>query len=294
MRRHETTAILIVFWLSTCLVVALSIGGCQEQSDYERCVSRCLEQARAQNIERDDITNAEYQRIIQEHKAYICPGKCDPHFIDTVLAKAGVPSTATPTQRVASPTPRAVSPTPTRTRSPSPPTPTRTRVVGTPTPVPPRPTPEPTSTATQPPLGTRANPIPRGQKWLASTGWEIVVLDFNPDAWPVVQAENRYNDPPRTGNRMVMARVGVTNVSVERQPGIISKSWFALQGSRNLVYRPFDSPYRCGVIPDELLDEVFIGEYVEGNVCFQIPLDETGLRLIYDPIVDDYTYFAVQ
>lgn len=119
-------------------------------------------------------------------------------------------------------------------------------------------------------------------------------MDFNPDAWPVVQAENRYNEPPRQGNRMVIARVGVTNVSADPDLYMVSYSDYSLEGSRDVVYKPFERPHSCGVIPDELLDAVYTGEYMEGNVCFQIPADETDLLLLYDEGWYDYVYFAVQ
>ena len=64
-------AVLLVF-LCLSLVV-----GC-ESSTYDKCINKCLDRAREQNIDRDDITNAEYQRIMREHEIYICPGRCEP------------------------------------------------------------------------------------------------------------------------------------------------------------------------------------------------------------------------
>ena len=73
--------------------------------------------------------------------------------------------------------------------------------VATPTPtVVPSPTLVPTNTPGPMPgvaFGTRENPVLRGQSCLAPSGWQIVVLDFNPDAWPVVQAASTSNQPPR-------------------------------------------------------------------------------------------------
>jgi hypothetical protein len=212
------------------------------------------------------------------------------------LAQGRLPATNTPV-------PTRVPPSATSTRAASAAVPTNTRVIRTPTPAsgPPTPTypptatspPPPTPTPTLPPLGTRANPVPREQTHLAPNGWEIVVLDFNPDAWPLVQAENQFNDPPRPGNRMVIVRLGMGNVSVDPQFYMAADTYFSLVGSRNVEYTTFGAASRCGVIPDQLLDKVFTGEYAEGNACFQIPTDETGLVLIYDPIMYPVVYFAV-
>lgn len=56
----------------------IALMGCDSQDDsYSRCVNRCIQNARDTNVERSDITNVEYQRIIKEHKAYICPSRCE-------------------------------------------------------------------------------------------------------------------------------------------------------------------------------------------------------------------------
>ena len=51
-----------------------------------------------------------------------------------------------------------------------------------------------------------------GQTAMVPPGWEITVVDVNGDAWPAIQAENEYNDPPEQGYRMVLISVRVTNV----------------------------------------------------------------------------------
>jgi hypothetical protein len=207
------------------------------------------------------------------------------------LAEGRIAETSTPV-------PTRVPPTATGTRAPSAAAPTNTRVIRTPTPTPGPPTPTspptPTRTPTQPPVGTRGNPVPRGQGGLTPHGWQVIVLDLNPDAWPVVLAENQFNDPPAPGNRMVIIRVGVTNVSVEDEPGAIFSSLFYFTGSRNIVYSTFGELSRCGLIPDELYGKLYRGSYVEGNICFQIPVDETDLRLLYEYFWDEYVYFKVQ
>lgn len=214
--------------------------------------------------------------------------------LETQLAQAEAAPTASPVlAETAAPPP---TPVPSDTQTPVP-TPTDTPVpIDTPTPEPPTPTspPPPTPTPTQPPVGTRANPVPRGQSRLAPDGWEVVVLDFNADAWPVVLAENQFNDPPAPGNRMVMVRVGVTNVDDEDEPAWVSEADFYFVGSYNVLYSTFGEESRCGLIPDELAEELFRGGYAEGNACFEIPVDEVNLRLLYEYAWDDHIFFAVQ
>jgi LysM repeat protein len=164
----------------------------------------------------------------------------------------------------------------------------------TPTPIvaPTSPPPAPTT----PPdsgLGTSANPVPRGQAGLAPDGFQVVVLDLNPHAWPVVQAENMFNDPPGTGNRMVIVRVAITNAaSAERK--WVSASDFRLVGSQNVPYTTYGLSSSCGVVPDELLEGLKRGATTEGNVCFEIPNVETDLRLLYEYDWHEYLVLAVQ
>jgi len=44
---------------------------------YDECVRACVNTAREANVERDDITDGDYQIIMAEHKNYICPGRCE-------------------------------------------------------------------------------------------------------------------------------------------------------------------------------------------------------------------------
>jgi hypothetical protein len=136
--------------------------------------------------------------------------------------------------------------------------------------------------------------VARGQSRQASDGWQITVVDFNPHAWPVVQAENQFNDPPAPGSRMVMVRVAVTDAVAEDEPAWISDAEFYLVGSKNVLYSTFGEKSRCGVIPDSLAAELFRGGTAQGNVCFEIPSDEVDLRLLYEYAWDEYLFFAVE
>lgn len=152
----------------------------------------------------------------------------------------------------------------------------------------PRPSPSPAATLTPAPQATpvgptgqsRRDPIPLGQTLAVPPGWEVTVIDVNPDAWPVVQAENRFNDPPEAGYRMVLITVRVTNVQADDEPDMIGEGDFELVGSRGEVYKTFQRS--CGVTPNELSAELFPGGTAEGTVCFQAGIDETDLVLIAD------------
>jgi hypothetical protein len=38
------------------------------------------------------------------------------------------------------------------------------------------------------------------------------------------------------------------------------------------------------VIPDQLDAKLFLGGSVEGNVCAQLPVDEPGIVMLYEPL----------
>lgn len=141
---------------------------------------------------------------------------------------------------------------------------------------------------------SRSNPIPLGQTAVVPPGWEITVVNVNGDAWTAIQAENPYNEPPREGYRMVLVTVRVTNVQTADEAATISEGDFDLVGSRNQVYKTYEQ--YCGVTPNGLGAELFPQGTVEGTVCLQVGIDETGLILIAGPSWDDedQRYFALQ
>jgi len=67
-------AILVV--IAICLVFALSPPGGGGQSDYDRCVDRCEDDAFEANVDRDDITNDEFHALMRAHRLAICPNEC--------------------------------------------------------------------------------------------------------------------------------------------------------------------------------------------------------------------------
>jgi hypothetical protein len=147
-------------------------------------------------------------------------------------------------------------------------------------------------------LGSRSAPIAFGDRVTATDGLEVRVVSVDFDAWVVVQAENQFNQPPEVGMRMILISLEVTNhahayVDVPRS---VSSSSFRLVGNRGIVYAPFETNNRCGVIPDEMNWELFTGATVSGNVCVQTPADESEFRLIYLPGTgwpEDSVFFAL-
>lgn len=134
------------------------------------------------------------------------------------------------------------------------------------------------------PEGGRENPIPPGDEVVAVDGLRIRISAVDFDAWDRVQAANQFNDPPAEDERMVLVRVEAHNLRWESdEPRWVDDSDFRVVGEKGVVYEPFASASRCGVIPDELDFEIFEGATVEGNICVRLPKDEEDLLLIYRP-----------
>ena len=147
------------------------------------------------------------------------------------------------------------------------------------------PTPTPTSTPKPSPTPllpgvTLEMPTNAGSILKGSNGIGMVVTGILEDAWPVIQAENSFNDPPEAGKRFYLISVALAYPAGSESVNVASHD-FGLIGDNRLVYSTFENS--CGVIPDGLSAELFAGGKAEGNICFQIPNDESGLVLIHQP-----------
>lgn len=127
---------------------------------------------------------------------------------------------------------------------------------------------------------SRSEAVPRGDAVLTPDALEVTVTDVKDDAWPLIETESVFNEPPAEGNRMVMITVSVSNLATDDQSQRISSGDFLLTGSNNSVYDQYSQETSCGQIPDEIQAELFPGGAATGTVCFQIPEEETGLVLI--------------
>jgi hypothetical protein len=127
-------------------------------------------------------------------------------------------------------------------------------------------------------------------------GFEMTILSFDADAWPKVQATNQFNKPPATSKRMVMLRLHGRNASTPKEPATWSDWNISLLGSYNSP-RSGGTETSCGVIPEDLSSaELYHGGQKEGNVCYHIPKDETGLLLRYQLSLSssDFAYMAAE
>ena len=127
----------------------------------------------------------------------------------------------------------------------------------------------------------RTSPVPPGVSVITAGGLSITVLSVDYDAWPLVQAENSFNDPPATGRRYVIVRVRVQNVGGSAAAESDAAEHDFSFVSSAVLYTTFGSS--CGVIPDELDAKLFLGSSVEGNVCVQLPVDGSGILMLYEP-----------
>ena len=158
----------------------------------------------------------------------------------------------------------------------------------------PIPTPDPTPNATAAPSPTppsrdgtaRSKAFQYGEEFQAGIlDMQIVAIDT--DAWPEIQAENRFNDPPADGHKFVMWTLDVENArGSSDEYESVGRYDFDLVGSHNVQYLPFGDN-SCGVIPNGLDADLYRGGANTGNVCLSVPVDEVNFTFLYDEYQDD-------
>jgi hypothetical protein len=118
-------------------------------------------------------------------------------------------------------------------------------------------------------FGTRKNPVPLGTEVKVGPNWNIAILEINPDAWPIVQKENQFNDPPEEGYQFVMAKVKASYVGEESGTPWVCLSLRYLGTDGNT----YDSG--IGVLPKPFSDigEQFPGASAEGYIGWSVPAD---------------------
>ena len=140
-------------------------------------------------------------------------------------------------------------------------------------------TPIPTPTGD---IGTkRSNSAPFGASLVDDDGLEITLLSVDWNANERVAGESQRNDPPSSGNRFV-----IVSVKARRTGGSYDESTRATHLSFEMVSPrgiELDYPdYYCGVFPDSLGDNLYLGAETHGNLCFEVPFSETQPLLRYE------------
>ncbi len=142
------------------------------------------------------------------------------------------------------------------------------------------------------PGSSRTDPIKLGAAATVEDRWKITVLSVDEDAWNTIKAQDNFNDPPAADERFVLIRVGIENVSSDDKPQQIGDFEFSLTGSHNELYSSYSNDHSC-FAPDSLDAQLYPKGTAQGNLCFRISKDETGLLLVWNSFSGGQTYFKL-
>lgn len=132
-------------------------------------------------------------------------------------------------------------------------------------------------------------PAPAGTALVHENGAHITVTNIINNAWPIIQRNSEYADPPEQGNRYYMLTLEVAYPS---GVGSITtgESDFNLVGADRVTYDSYE--HSCGwQIPELLGGEIYAGGTIRGNICFEVKTREQGFILIYSPGYDGYPLY---
>ena len=121
------------------------------------------------------------------------------------------------------------------------------------------------------------NPAELGEAVVADNNIEITAVGVTRGAWPTIQQANRYNDPPREGYQYILVHAQAKNLGPSDLTKKISLSDFRVTGSSGVIYQNASV-----AIDTTLKGEFFGGGVLEGDIPYEIPMDESNLILIYD------------
>ncbi len=130
------------------------------------------------------------------------------------------------------------------------------------------------------PGSTREGPVPLGQSLTVegSKGrFAVRVVRVIPNAFPLLQSYNQFALPPAPGNRQMIVRVQMTNLTPRPDPVMVYRADFSLLGSSPRPIVPLSAQVR-----DRLWVELPAGHIAEGEIPFEVRRDDTGLVLTYD------------
>jgi Divergent InlB B-repeat domain len=133
------------------------------------------------------------------------------------------------------------------------------------------------------PPGDRANPYPIGESGALGNGWKIQVVSVTPNANDQVVAYQGgfVNQPPPPGAQDFMAQVTLTYTGGGSSNAFDTVlDWLRAEGSHNAGY----AYYSCGVPPppnfEDVSGDLFSGQGITGNVCFQIAANDADSLLM--------------
>lgn len=132
------------------------------------------------------------------------------------------------------------------------------------------------------PGSSRSQPAPLGSTvTVGDMRVTVVAANLNAD----LAAVSEFEPTPVAGRRAVLVRVRVEHAGEASSDETVevSESMFSVTGSGNVVYDGFSEDESCGFLADGIDAELFAGGSAEGDVCFQVPEDETRLLLIVEP-----------
>ena len=132
------------------------------------------------------------------------------------------------------------------------------------------------------PVGsTLSNPHPYGAK-LSAGVFDMQITDVDMDAWPEIQAENRFNDPPADGRRFVMWTLVIENTRGLQDLSQEASEYDFTAVVSGLVFDHLFGDADCGIYPNYLNHDLFLGGRLEANICLSIPDDDSNITLRYE------------
>ena len=140
-----------------------------------------------------------------------------------------------------------------------------------------------------------SDPAPLGTSVRTHDGLDLTVVHHTDDATQLINDFTLLGIiPPLEKHRVTLIRVRIRNTEGPDELNL-DHSGFRITGSSGGVYYPQSRSFHpCFKFPDELSLSLFLGGIGEGNICFEIPEDETDLILIYDPIPIQFLQFEPQ
>ena len=118
------------------------------------------------------------------------------------------------------------------------------------------------------------------------SNYELTVLEVIPDAWPVIQSANQFNDPPAEGHQFLMVRLSVTYNGVEPTDPGFDLSIDSV-GNRGRGYSTFQNS--CGSFDNDeySIGEMFQGAKAEFATCWAVATEDVNsLVMFVGPLFD--------